>query len=82
MSDTHFQISRKIGITIVTALIVVIASMVVWLYERETDTTYQAIQTNQKAIQKTNELAQENHTEIAVIKERVSGHKKDNNVHN
>lgn len=82
MSETHFEISKKQMFSWVIGLLIVLAGICVWVYQRETDATFRSIQTNQQVIQSNTDKIQKTTTHVAVVEERVKGHKEDKKVHN
>ncbi len=74
MSDTHFEVSKKMVYSFIAALLVCIVSMGLYVYESDKTSDRKAIKTNQEAIQVSTKEIQINRTDIKVDSQRMDGH--------
>ncbi len=78
MSNTHFEISKKMVYSIVSFLLICVIGLCIYIYEGDRA----AIKTNQEAIQISTKERQKNYTDIKVGEERMNGHVVNKSAHN
>ena len=88
MTDTHFEISKKLVNKAVGFLVMCLIGVCVWIFNdskaesKAADIALtESMKTNQVAIQLSNDRIQQSITDVKVLDERVDGHEANGQAH-